>query len=182
MRTLLAFLILALAGTAEAQIVTVSHGGTGASTAAQARINLGLPAETLLAADTAITALTATGTPLQFAAAKNSTYTFDVYGYATSSSNAGAKLAISVPSGSTLTAMAVETGTTASDTHTEVFTAGGTLGAAFVQGTSLNGVFHIHGSVITNSTAGNVILQAAKVTSGTVTVKAGAYINYTKVQ
>ena len=181
MKYLALFLTLVLSTTVQAQTVTIAHGGTSATTAAQARINLGLPSILVQATDDTTSSLTAHSSPLTFSAAKNSTYTFDMYGYFTSSSNAGIKAAVAVPSGATLVATAIETGTTASDTHTEAFTASGTLGAAFTQGTSLNGVFHIHGVVTTASTANSVTLQFAKVTSGTATLKAGSYIKWTKV-
>ena len=183
MKILLTLIALLVATTAQAQITTVAHGGTGASTAAQARVNLNVPTQAVQTTDDTTSSLTLhNSATLTFAVGASQTWAFDVYAYVTSSTATGDKLAVSVPTGSTLVATAIETGSSAAVTNTEVLTTSATLGTSFVTASPLAGVVRIHGSVITSSTAGNVTVGFAKVTSGTATFKAGSCITYTRIK
>jgi hypothetical protein len=130
----------------------------------------------ILAADATTTNTTATAVSgLSFTAGANETWTFDFIVRTGSSSAAGMKLAIDVPTGATL--MATVNGTTTGPTAsaTELLTADATLNATPLNTAgNQNGVAYVSGTVVNGSTAGTVSLMHAKVTSGTSTVAANS--------
>jgi hypothetical protein len=121
-----------------------------------------------LANDTLTTGQTLIGTPLQFNAVDTqATYEFEIYGFDTSSSIAGVKFGFAIPSGATIKARIFGEDSSATQSRWDVITASATASAAYFTKNATNGMFTIAGEVSIGSTAGNVIFEFLKNTSGT---------------
>lgn len=135
-----------------------------------------------LTADTTTTSQTLVGTPLQFSATDTqSYYWFDATIIDTSSTSAGIKLGVSLPSGGTIVGEAngMTTGVTA--TLWDYISASATAGGVFTSVASIKGMIHVHGVVHIGSAAGSVMLEFLKVTGGTGALLAGSSITWGKI-
>lgn len=122
----------------------------------------------VLTADTLTTGQTLVGTPLQFNAADTQSYYWFRIGIIdTSSSAAGIKIGFSIPSGASIKAQCSGETTGATASAWDLISAGGTAGVAYQTQNATGGMIWITGIVKTGSTAGAVIAQLLKVTSGT---------------
>lgn len=133
--------------------------------------------------DTLTTGQALVGTPYQFNAADTqSTYKFRISGFDTSSSAAGIQVGFAIPSGATIKASLKAQTTAATALTCDVIKAGATASVAIATTINLNnGWFEIEGTVKTGSTAGAVILQFLKVTSGTGGILNGTTLTWSKV-
>lgn len=124
---------------------------------------------------------TATSTNLLFAAEANTSYNVCVFGTASKDAGSGVKVAISAPSGATIKGFQTGGGTSLSTAMTNsLISSINTLGSAFATGTSVEVPFVLQFVVHTSSTAGNIVLQAASVTSGTTTIYADTKMEWSK--
>ena len=119
---------------------------------------------------------TATDTNLTFAAAANTTYTIIISGTASkASTTTGLKLEIGAPTGTTIKGQQQQGGAAGSTAMTNSFiTAINTLGSTFATGAGVEVPFRIEATITTSSTAGNILLRFATVTSNTATIYAGS--------
>lgn len=133
--------------------------------------------------DTLTTGQSLIGTNYQFNAADTqSTYKFRISGFDTSSSAAGIEVGFAIPSGATIKASLKAQSTAVTAFTSDVIKAGATATVAFGTTANLNnGWFEIEGTVKTGSTAGAVILQFLKVTSGTGGILNGTTLTWSKV-
>ena len=151
---------------------TLATPPTGGSSTANARVT----------ADRTTTSLTAVNaTDMVFAIPASETWTFEFNLRVGSSSTAGIKLAITVPSGATFMATGLGNAASATAFTSEILSASGTLGVTYQLVNGQNGVVRITGTVVNGANAGNVQLQFAKVTSGTATVAANSYLTARKL-
>lgn len=133
--------------------------------------------------DTLTTGQTLIGTNYQFNAADTqSTYKIRIVGFDSSSSNAGLEVGFAIPSGATIKASLKAQSTAVTAMTSDVIKAGATATIAFGTTTNLNnGWFEIEGAVKTGSTAGLVIFQFLKVTSGTAGILNGTVLTWSKI-
>ncbi len=92
-----------------------------------------------------------------------------------SSTTTGLKVALSVPPGASFRAWATGSGAAKSTLLLDLMNTSGTLTAAFNTFVGQQNYLSVRGAIVNGSFAGNVQLQAAKVTSGTATLSAGSY-------
>lgn len=134
--------------------------------------------------DTSTTGQTLIGTPLQFTVGANQVWAFEVAFADSSSSGAGIEYGITAPSGATF--ISVGGGQTTGPTawSADVLTASATAGVATA--TAATGAtyaeYQTQGTITTGATAGAVIFDFLKVTSGKAIIKAGAYITAYRIQ
>lgn len=123
---------------------------------------------------------TATNTTLSFPIAANEKYKVRVTGTASKATSAtGLKLAIAAPTGCTIKGVQYGGGATlAASLVPSLITAINTLGTAFATGIGIEVPFVLEFIVTNSSTAGNITLQAATVTSNTLTIYAGTSMQY----
>lgn len=127
------------------------------------------------------TSVIAVSTNLTFAIAANEKYVVDIEGTCSKAvSNTGLKFAIAAPAGCTISGVQYGGGATLVAPVPSVISAINTLGATLATGIGVTVPFRIHVTVINSSTAGNITLQCASVTSNTATVYAGASMVYYK--
>jgi hypothetical protein len=127
------------------------------------------------------TNITATNTNLTFAIAANEKFIVDIEGTCSKAiSTTGLKFAIAAPAGCTISGVQYGGGATLVAPVPSVISAINTLGATLATGIGVTVPFRIHVTVINSSTAGNITLQCASVTSNTATVYAGASMVYYK--
>ena len=159
---------------AQAQFLT--NGGTGASTFTGAQHNLGFY-EVYLSADSATTVQSLVGSPLQIAIDTSQTWQFTAWLDATSSSNAGIEVGVTVPTGATLVAGAFGNSTGATAFSSDTINASATATAAYLTKTGGGGgQVVINGTVKTDAThSGSLMIDFLKATSGTATLKQGCY-------
>lgn len=133
--------------------------------------------------DTLTTGQTLIGTNYQFNAADTqSTYKIRIVGFDSSSSNTGLEVGFSIPSGATIKASLKAQTTAVTAMTSDYIKAGATATIAFGTTTNLNnGWFEIEGTVKTGSTAGLVIFQFLKVTSGTAGILNGTVLTWSKI-
>ncbi len=154
----LIFALLFISSASFAQTVTIPHGGTGMSTAG-----------VTLNADTAITGQALVRTPLQFTTTANQRYYISGHIYATSSTAAGIKLGVRIPTGDSCYVIFEGTDTTVLQSSRAAVAADSGLTTAFVQ---LNGTgFITFSGIVSGPTAGPVAIGILKLTSGTATFK-----------
>jgi hypothetical protein len=124
---------------------------------------------------------TATNTNLTFSIAANEKFIVDIEGTCSKAiSTTGLKFAIAAPAGCTISGVQYGGGATLVAPVPSVISAINTLGATLATGIGVTVPFRIHITVINSSTAGNITLQCASVTSNTATVYAGASMVYYK--
>lgn len=122
---------------------------------------------------TSLTAVDVTNLALAIPASQTWSFDFYMNGAGTA---AGMKLAVTVPSGATLEAQAWAATTGVTVTRVERITTSGTLTTMIpLSNSGFDGPMLIHGICVNSSTAGNIQVQAAKVTSGTLTIYANSY-------
>ncbi len=136
----------------------------------------------VLGTDSSTTAQTLT-TVLSVAVPANQTYAVDIYVQDSTSTTAGNKYGITIPSGGTITGKAF--GSLSSTTFTtDDIAASATAGAAYtttVPTTNLG--FWTSHSTVTTGAGGSIILKQLKMTSGTAIAKAKAtYIICTRIR
>ena len=175
-----------LSATAQTVPVYVSNYGTSA----QHLISAGagyqptwVTSAVMLSADTSNATTSLVGTPLQFAVAANEVWSADYYITDSVSAATGLKFAIDIPTGATLYGYA--SGSKKSDTcGFEIITTDATAGTAFTTyvPTTNYGTWTAHVTISNGSTAGNVILDFVKPTSGTAILKKYSYVILTKLQ
>lgn len=123
---------------------------------------------------------TATNTNLTFPIAANEKFKVRVTGTASKATSAtGLKLAIAAPTGCTITGVQYGGGATlAAPLIPSLISAINTLGTTFATGINVQVGFVLEFVVTNNSTAGDITLQAATVTSNTLTIYAGTSMQY----
>lgn len=130
-----------------------------------------------LAADTSTTGQTLVGSPLQFAVGANQTWQFQISVYDSSSSAAGDEFGWLLPSSGTVVSLGIgqANATAATAAIFDIITASATAGTASntAGGYSL---YTASGTVTTGATAGNVVFEFLKVTSGKAILKAGSVL------
>jgi len=124
----------------------------------------------------------ATNTNLSFAIGANESYYVTIEGSASKAfSSSGMKLAIAAPSGCTISGEAYLGGSSLSTAPTpSLITAINTLGSTFATGNGVRVTFRMTFQVTNSSTAGNITLQAATVSSNTATIFAGTRMSWIK--
>jgi hypothetical protein len=129
-------------------------------------------------ADTSTTGQTLLGTQLLFAVGANQTWAFHVVILDSSSSAAGIKFGYAIPTSATITTVGSGQDTTVLQHISDNIIAGATAGTAVscAQTATPYADYKADGTVTTGSTAGNVVVEFLKATSGTAIVKAGSYI------
>lgn len=135
-----------------------------------------------LASNFTTSSTSASNTNLSFAIGANEIYYVTIEGTASkSSSTSGMKLAISAPSGCTISGEAYLGGNSLTSTPTpSLITAINTLGSTFATGNGVRVTFRMTFLVKNSSTAGNITLQAATVSSNTATIFAGTRMTWIK--
>lgn len=125
---------------------------------------------------------TAVSTNLKFAIAANEIYYVTIEGTASkANANSGLKLAIAAPTGCTISGEAFLGGSTLTSAQApSLITAINTLGSTFATGTAIRVIFKMTFMITNSSTAGNITLQAATVSSNTATIYAGTRMIWTK--
>jgi hypothetical protein len=123
-----------------------------------------------------------TSTNLSFPISANEIYYVTIEGTASkASSTTGMKLAISAPSGCTISGEAYLGGNSLATAPTpSLLTAINTLGSTFATGAGIQVTFRMTFQVTNSTTAGNITLQAATVSSNTATIYAGTRMNWIK--
>ncbi len=165
-------------------IVEFTYNGTtwvqtsGQFTATQ---NSRLPADATTTSTTGVDVADANSNKLQFAIGDSEVWSFEYNLINGSSSSAGIKFALDIPTGSTLAACAVGTTTGVTVFSSDRMTADVTYGLAFNTVAAQTGYTRITGVVTNGSTDGFVTLQHLKVTSGTSTVSAGSYMTARRI-
>lgn len=145
--------------------------------------NSGSPYPARISGDLTTTSTSAAdATGLSFPIGANEVWSFECYMKVGSSSTAGTKYAVNVPSGATL-AVQVEGQTTGNGVFAqEQLTAAATLTSTAFNTTgafttaAVGAFVAVRGVVANGSTPGTVQVQHAKVTSGTATIYANAYL------
>jgi hypothetical protein len=148
--------------------VAIADGGTGASTAASARTNLGF-ASAVVSGSNVTTTSTSAGnvTGASFSIGANENWSFDFYGRIGCDNTGGVKFAVDVPGGATLLAQAVGIGSNATTLSSALLTSDNSLsGTAFNTSNDQNGWVRIAGHIRNSSTSGNVQITFASATSG----------------
>jgi len=135
-----------------------------------------------LASDFTTSSTTAVSTNLSFAIAANEAYVVTITGTASkATTNTGLKLAIGAPTGCTISGEQYGSLATLAAFQTpSLITAINTLGTTFATGIGIQVTFRLEFRVINGSTAGNITLQCATVTSNVATIYAGTRMTYTK--
>ena len=135
-----------------------------------------------LASDFTTSSTTAVSSNLGFAIAANEAYVVTITGTASkATSNTGLKLAIGAPTGCTISGEQYGSLATLAAFQTpSLITAINTLGATFATGIGIQVTFRLAFRVTNGSTAGNITLQCATVTSNVATIYAGTRMTYTK--
>lgn len=133
-----------------------------------------------LTANFTTSSTTATNTNLTFPIAANEKFKVRVTGTASKAISAtGLKLAIAAPTGCTITGVQYGGGVTlAAPLVPSLISAINTLGTTFATGIGVQVGFVLEFVVTNSSTAGNITLQAATVTSNTLTIYAGTSMQY----
>jgi hypothetical protein len=133
-----------------------------------------------LTANFQTTNTTATNTNLSFPIAANETFKVRVTGTASKATTAtGLKLAIAAPTGCTIKGVQYGGGATLAAPLVPSLIPGiNTLGTTFATGISIEVGFVLEFVVTNSSTAGNITLQAATVTSNQLTIYAGTTMQY----
>lgn len=129
---------------------------------------------------TSLTAVDVTG--LSFSVAANHIWTAEFKLYGNSSDATGGKFAIDVPAGATVEGHIIgnTSGGTAFTTERVTTDAALTTTAFWASSsTELSAILHV--TVIVGATAGTVKFQAAKVTSGTLTLRVGSSVTATRI-
>lgn len=126
---------------------------------------------------------------LSFSIAANEVWVFDAYLNIGTSSNAGTKYAVDIPTSATMLVMCYGTTTAGTAFTTDELSTDATLGAqawnttaAITTAANPDAFIHLHGTVRNGANAGTVQLMQAKVTSGTSSVYANSYLQAFKVQ
>lgn len=121
-------------------------------------------------------------TGLSFAIAANEIYTVEVYGTASKATSAtGMKIAIACPASATIAGVQYGGGATLAAVEApSLISAINTLGTTFATGTAIRVGFRLAFRVVNSSSAGTISIQAATVTSNTLTVYAGTYMIFRK--
>lgn len=124
----------------------------------------------------------ATSTNLRFAIDANDSYYVTIEGSVSkASSTSGMKLAIAAPAGCAIIGEAYLGGSSLSTAPTpSLITAINTLGSTFATGNGVRVTFRMTFLVTNSSTAGYITLQAATVSSNTVTIYAGSRMSWIK--
>lgn len=133
-----------------------------------------------VASDDTTTNLTATATSISIAVPSYGRYHFEAHLKVGSSSAAGCKYAIDVPASATFYAYVRGTTSAATAFTEEQITGDGTLtttafNTAGLTTAAVGAFVHIYGIITMGGTAGNLVVQHAKVTSGTSTVYTGSW-------
>ena len=133
-----------------------------------------------LTADTATTGQALIGSPLQFAVGANQTWAFQISVYDSSSSAAGDEFGWLLPSSGTVvsTGWAQTTGATAGTF--DIIKASATAGVANATAGGY-AVYTASGTITTGATAGAIVFQFLKVTSGTAILKAGSVLTARRI-
>jgi hypothetical protein len=133
-----------------------------------------------LTANFQTTNTTATNTNLSFPIAANETFKVRVTGTASKATTAtGLKLAVAAPTGCTIKGVQYGGGATLiAPLVPSLITAINTLGTTFATGIGVEVGFVLEFVVTNSSTAGNITLQAATVTSNQLTIYAGTTMQY----
>jgi hypothetical protein len=139
------------------------------------------PSVAYLISDYTTTNTTATNTNLSIPVEANTTYRIMITGSAAKAvSSTGLKVAIGAPTGTTIKAWH-SYGTNSINTLQNSFiTSVNSLGSTFATGIGIEVPFRIEGILVTGSSAGNIVLQAATVTSNTATIYANTLMTVTK--
>lgn len=133
-----------------------------------------------VSSDDTTTNTTATATSISIAVPSYGRYHFEAHLKVGSSTAAGCKYAVDVPASATFYAMVQGTTSAATAFTEELITGDGTLtttafNTAGLTTAAVGAFIHIHGIVTMGGTAGNIVIQHAKVTSGTSTVYTGSW-------
>jgi len=119
---------------------------------------------------------------LQFTAADTqSTYAFDLDITDTSSSAPGIKIGFAFPAGASFRGKVFGEDSTSKQWHSELITTTATATGAYQMQNATGGIIFIHGEVAIGSTAGNVIFEFLKNTSGTAGVLKYSRLSWKKV-
>jgi hypothetical protein len=172
-------------GITDAKSNSDSTGSSGYVTRkAMADSNLARTEAVYLLSDFSTSNTTATNTGLKFSAAANTAYRIVITGTVSkATSGTGLKIAIGAPTGCTIKAINQVGGSTlAAAMANTLITATNTLGATFSAGIGIEVPFRVEGIITIGSTAGDVELQLATVTSNTATVYAGTSLTYTRAR
>ncbi len=102
-------------------------------------------------------------------------WSFDFQLIIGSSSTAGLRIALTVPSGAAFRAWAIGSGATRNGLIVDSMNTSGTLGTSFNTFAGTQNFLQIRGGIRNGAFAGSVQLQVAKVTSGTATLHAGSF-------
>ena len=135
-----------------------------------------------LASDFTTSSTTAVSTNLSFEIAANAIYAVTITGTASkATTNTGLKLAIGAPTGCTIIGEQYGSLATLAAFQTpSLISAINTLGTTFSTGIGIRVTFRLEFLVTNGSTAGNITLQCATVTSNVATIYAGTRMTYTK--
>ncbi|MBS1903470.1 MAG: hypothetical protein JSS75_07200 [Bacteroidetes bacterium] len=155
---------------------------TALSVHAQQHVAKNAIRQKVLTADSTNSTTGLKSTPLSIAVDSNSTWELDAYLYTGSTTAAGMSLAVDIPSGATIKAIAFGTDTTVSQFNSDAITADATAGHSWNDANSQTGWVNMHGTVTVGSTTGNVVIQHKKNTSGVATLRSGSYLRLTKIQ
>ena len=98
-----------------------------------------------------------------------------------STGTAGLKLALTFPSGATLTATTIGNSNTVTGLIADLITASATAGATLLTLATQNGVARVRGCIANGANAGDVKLQFLKVTSGTATITANSFVSARRI-
>lgn len=133
-----------------------------------------------LASDVVTSQTTITGTPLTFAIAANESYYVTVEGTCSkATSNTGLKFGIQAPAGCTIVGEQYGGGATLAATQVpSLISSINTLGTTLSTGIGVRVTFRLTFKVTNSSTAGNITLGMATVTSNPATLYAGARMTY----
>jgi len=124
----------------------------------------------------------AVSTNLSFPIAADERYTVRVWGHVSkATSNTGLKVGVGAPSGCSVTGTEFRGGAAYSTALTNgEISAINTLGGTFATGTGVKVAFRMEFTVINGSTAGNITILLATVTSNVATMYAGSYMEWKK--
>lgn len=128
--------------------------------------------------DTSTTGQSLVGTQLQFAIPASQTWAFEIVVFDSSSISTGLKAGFAIPTSATIASYGRGQTTGVTAFTSDVILAGATAGVAFstvATGATYSG-YVANGTVTSSTTAGNVIFEFLKATSGTAIIKAGSYL------
>jgi hypothetical protein len=139
-----------------------------------------IPSVAYLGSDFNTTSTTAANSNLSIAVLANTAYRIMISGSASKAiSSTGMKISIGAPTGTTIKALAALGGNAISTITNSFISSINTLGSTFATGVGVEVPFRVEGILVTGANAGNIVLQAATVTSNTATIYANTLMTIT---